>query len=576
MFPSACSSTVRDSLTELRIVLAFLLGLLVFLPACGTAAELTLEGGWRAAEVGEPAAAIGRDDPRLQHFDPARRQAFICGDNGTWVLLWPEHGRWPPAPWVLEVKTPGLQTLSWYAAGSDTPHRAHLMQSDAEAWPGHGQVVFPVETAPADGEPMRLHVDARGVIPSTMTFAVRAVAEHLRGDARWLAFASACLAVMAAMALMALVFALRLRDPAFLYYALFMLAYAMVLALQTGYVVDPLGWQTLAIAPRVWGRIATALSVVFAILFLDRFADLRRHAPGARPLLLAYAGAIVVLAMLGFAPVNGADAWGRMLINPLLILGAPLLLCLGALAAWRGSRYAWFFLLGWTPLLATTVLGSLQPFGFASTWTWSDSAAIGAGALEALVLSLGLADRSLALRHDRDHARRLADIDPLTGLYNRRAWTERVLALDEAMRRGTQPLSVLFLDLDHFKELNDRHGHEAGDTALRALAAVMGEELRQQDVIGRYGGEEFVVALPGADRAHALRVAERIRRRLQDRTAADSADATQTVSIGAATLHPGEDMRELLKRADAAMYAAKSAGRNRVVFTPYQPGESAA
>lgn len=575
MFPLACSSTVRGSPTELRIVLSFLLGLLVLLPVCGTAAELTLEGGWRAAEVGEPAAATGRDDPRLQPFDPARRQAFFGGDHGSWVLLWPAHGHWPTAPWVLEVKAPGLQTLSWYAPGSDAPHRAHLMRSDADAWPGHGQLVFPVETAPADGEPMRLHVDARDVIPTTMTFAVRAVAEHLHSDARWLAFASACLAIMAAMALMALFFALRLRDPAFLYYALFVLAYAMVQALQTGYAVDPLGWQALATAPRFWGRVATTLSVVFAILFLDRFADLRRYASGARRLLLAYAGAIVVLALLGLTPVDGADALGRMLINPLLILGGPLLLCLGALAAWRGSRYAWFFLLGWTPLLAVTVLGSLQPFGIASTWTWSDDAALGAGALEALVLSLGLADRSLALRRDRDHARRLADIDPLTGLYNRRAWTERARALDEAMRRRAQPLSVLFLDLDHFKKLNDRHGHEAGDTALRTLAAVMGEELREQDVIGRYGGEEFVVALPGADRAHALRVAERIRRRLQERRAA-SVDATQTVSIGAATLHPDEDMRELLKRADAAMYAAKSAGRNRVVFTPYQPGESTA
>jgi len=124
---------------------------------------------------------------------------------------------------------------------------------------------------------------------------------------------------------------------------------------------------------------------------------------------------------------------------------------------------------------------------------------------------------------------------------------------------------VLFLDLDRFKELNDRLGHEAGDAALRTLATVMREELREQDIIGRFGGEEFVVALPGADRLHAARVAERIRARLQALAAEDPADALRTVSIGVATLNDGETTSALLKRADKAMYAAKAAGRNRVV-----------
>jgi len=213
-----------------------------------------------------------------------------------------------------------------------------------------------------------------------------------------------------------------------------------------------------------------------------------------------------------------------------------------------------------------TVLGSLQLYGIADGWTWSDEAALGAGALEALILSLGLADRSLALRRDRDNARRLADIDALTGLYNRRGWTDRVLAIDEALHDERQTFSVLFLDLDRFKELNDQLGHEAGDAALRVLANVMREELREQDLIGRYGGEEFVVALPGADRAHAARVAERIRQRLQDLASADPAAAMRTVSIGVATLNAGENTTSLLKRADTAMYAAKAAGRNRVVY----------
>jgi diguanylate cyclase (GGDEF)-like protein len=399
-----------------------------------------------------------------------------------------------------------------------------------------------------------------------MTFSLQTVADYQRRDAARLAIASACLSTMLAMAVIALFFGLRLRDIAFAWYALFVLGYALILALQSGFVADPLGWRALAEAPRAWGRLATTISIIAAVLFLDRFAHLARHAPRGRRVLLGYAGAVAAIAALGFAPIESANALARMLVNPLLILGGPLLIGVAIAAAWHGSRYARFFLAGWLPLLLVTVLGSLQLYGIADGWTWSDEAALGAGALEALILSLGLADRSLALRRDRDHARRLADIDALTGLYNRRGWTDRVLAIDEALHDERQTFSVLFLDLDRFKELNDRLGHEAGDAALRVLANVMREELREQDLIGRYGGEEFVVALPGADRAHAARVAERIRQRLQDLANADPAAAMRTVSIGVATLNAGESTTSLLKRADTAMYAAKAAGRNRVVY----------
>jgi len=543
----------------------FLIGLaLALIPLCSVAETAALSGAWRPAENGEKASSIRPDDPALNAFDPARLNAFDGGANGSWILLKPASGGWPAAPFVLEAATPGLQTLILYRSNA-APEHGSMMQPADDAWPCHGCIAFPTGATPPDGEALKLHVDASGVIVSAMTFAVRTVPEYQRRDAIRLAIASACLATMLAMAVIALFFGLRLRDAAFAYYAVFVLGYALIMALQSGYVVDPLGWTLLADWPRAWGRLATAVSIVAAVMFLDRFAHLARHAPRARRVLLGYAGAVAALAALSIAPLEIAHALGRALINPLLIIGGPLLFGTAIAAAWHGSRYATFFLAGWTPLLVVTVLGSLQLYGIADGWTWSDDAALGAGALEALVLSLGLADRSLALRRDRDHARRLADIDSLTGLYNRRGWTDRVLALDEDLRGEGASYSVLFLDLDRFKELNDRLGHEAGDAALRTLATVMREELREQDVIGRFGGEEFVVALPGADRLHAARVAERIRARLQALAAEDPADAMRTVSIGAATLNDGETTSALLKRADKAMYAAKAAGRNRVV-----------
>jgi diguanylate cyclase (GGDEF)-like protein len=532
-------------------------------PLPGSAADVPLQGGWRPAVAGEQVGSVERADPRLQRFDPARLQSFGTGEAGNWILLWPAQGTWPALPFVLEAKGVGLQALTFQPPGSAVARNARASRIDPQAWPGHGRLAFMVDVAPAPGQALRLHVDARGVIAAPMTFTVRPVASYLRADARWLAFASACLAMMVAMAVMALFFALRLRDPTFVYYTGFVLAYALILGLQTGYVFEPLGWGWLSGALRTLGRIATAASVVFAILFADRFANLRRYLPKGRRLLLGYAALVAALGAIGMVP--GLDAPARALINPLLVLGGPLLLFASVLAAARGSRYAVFFLLGWTPLLAVTVIGGLQPYGMLSGWTWAGDATLAAGALEALVLSLGLADRSLALRRDRDQARRLADIDPLTGLHNRRAWSERLFALYEALRREGQPLSLLFLDLDHFKELNDRLGHEAGDAALRAMALAMRAELREQDEVGRYGGEEFVVALPGSDGAHALQAAERIRARLHQRALHDPAGAMPTVSIGVATLQPGEDLPTLIKRADGAMYAAKAAGRNRVL-----------
>jgi two-component system cell cycle response regulator len=168
------------------------------------------------------------------------------------------------------------------------------------------------------------------------------------------------------------------------------------------------------------------------------------------------------------------------------------------------------------------------------------------------------------------HLERLAGLarkDPLTGLPNRRALEEELpRALARALRAG-EPLSVVVLDVDRFKEVNDRHGHAAGDAVLAAVAGRAAAALRGSDVIARFGGEEFAVVLPGADLARAAEAAERIREAVAaEAVTAGGAALSVTVSLGCATLLPDErDARALLARADARLYEAKRAGRNRVV-----------
>jgi diguanylate cyclase (GGDEF)-like protein len=158
--------------------------------------------------------------------------------------------------------------------------------------------------------------------------------------------------------------------------------------------------------------------------------------------------------------------------------------------------------------------------------------------------------------------RRLAEVDPLTGALNRRG-------LDVVFPDGPSPsgvsLSVAVLDLDHFKRVNDDFGHEVGDAAIRAVSHVLGGLLRRGDGVVRLGGEEFALVLPGASLEDAARVAERARAAIEANTVVSAAGPVSlTVSIGVAERGPDEPRAELLRRADEAMYRAKSEGRNRV------------
>jgi diguanylate cyclase (GGDEF)-like protein len=152
--------------------------------------------------------------------------------------------------------------------------------------------------------------------------------------------------------------------------------------------------------------------------------------------------------------------------------------------------------------------------------------------------------------------RELCERDPLTGVLNRRAWDQ---LLAGALRKHTQPLFVALIDLDHFKDFNDRYGHPAGDALLRRAAAAWRSPVRANDVLARYGGEEFAVLLAGCEDDIALEIAERLRLAMIDE---------QTISIGLARWDGRETAARLVERADRALYGAKHAGRNRVKRAP--------
>ena len=155
--------------------------------------------------------------------------------------------------------------------------------------------------------------------------------------------------------------------------------------------------------------------------------------------------------------------------------------------------------------------------------------------------------------------------DPMTGLFNRRGFGEAAEKLIAAQRKSGQPVTVMMFDLDHFKSINDRFGHEVGDDALKAFAETASSNMRTNDVIGRLGGEEFAAILQGGGET-ALIVGERVRSAFEARGIKISSHVLNaTVSIGAVeALGANVDVQTMLTRADEALYAAKKLGRNRV------------
>jgi diguanylate cyclase len=184
------------------------------------------------------------------------------------------------------------------------------------------------------------------------------------------------------------------------------------------------------------------------------------------------------------------------------------------------------------------------------------------------------------IRESLNRAEQRANTDTLTGLPNRRALDEFLRSSQTAAMETGEPLSVLLIDIDRFKKFNDNFGHGVGDQVLRLMAKALRDGLRENDLPARYGGEELIAVLPGAELAVCEAIAERIRRAVAEceitRRSTGEILPGLTVSIGVAQFRPGESMTQFLERCDGALYLAKRTGRNRVVTETRLEGRAAA
>jgi diguanylate cyclase (GGDEF)-like protein len=525
-------------------------------------AATPLNGAWREAQPGDTAQRVLQDYRHgdLHSFDPAQLQHFPLRGLGAWV--------------VLQAQAPGTVAGRVLAIDPPPPGRVAIYNSDGTAVPlalddftapshAHGRLAWSLGGDARGGGLVLLKFEPGVAAVAPVSFTLLDADEYLRQDALWLTFASACFAVMLAMALMALCIAPMLRDITFAWYAGFVFCYAFIQGIRSGFLFHPLEMAWLAGLSPLATAVAIGLSMAFAALFAVRFCDLRRYAPLLRPPAVALAVGMLLVVLLRLCGIEPLQNVGQLLIDPLLILGSLLLGIAALVAAVRGSRHAWFFLLGWMPLLALTALWNAEISGTVTGVRWLGNASLAVGALETLVLSLGLADHALNMRRTHASVQVLANHDALTNVLNRRAWRECVEeVLGEHLGR---PMALLFLDLDHFKVLNDRQGHAAGDRALVAVADALRHELRPLDRLGRYGGEEFVALLHDTPQDQATQVAIRLCRRVHRlEIPLDSEGGRLSISIGLAMYQAGDTLDEWIERADQAMYTAKLDGRNRV------------
>jgi diguanylate cyclase (GGDEF)-like protein len=278
-------------------------------------------------------------------------------------------------------------------------------------------------------------------------------------------------------------------------------------------------------------------------------------------------GAVVWLASSASPAFNESTA-SRLVISSLIVASYTFLT---AAELWRERRKA--VRRQWPAIFVPILHGAVFLFPVALAGLSQSNGGmfnLGTGwvavyAIEVVLYVVGAAFVVLVLAKDRTvrHYKLAAATDPLTELLNRRGFFEACAEIMGNRRLAKLPVSVLAFDLDHFKKINDTHGHQTGDATLHLFAAVAKKTLRASDAVGRLGGEEFVALLP-SNMAEASVAAERVRQAFEKASALPGPHATATVSIGIACGSPSAKVDDLIARADTALYKAKANGRNRV------------
>lgn len=355
----------------------------------------------------------------------------------------------------------------------------------------------------------------------------------------------------------------RLRTNRYLFFAAYLFLFLAVNYSYTGY-----SFMNLWPGSVVWQQWSILLlMVMFAtsgLLFALRFLNMRQEFPRINRLVLAVCLLFLLLQMTGYLLDSHKLAALSAFIF-VFVFSAGMVL-LGAIALYSGNRSAKFFLIGSVTHVTMSSVTAMVAWGILPYSTLGFRSVEIGMMLDAVLLAMALADQFKITQEEKLLAEKLAKMDPLTEVNNRRAFYELVKPLWETGVRNSQMMSVVMIDIDHFKQINDRYGHACGDDVLVSIARLLGSSVRSGDVFCRWGGEEFLLLLPETSLEQAGDIAQRFREMIE-KTPLDINYETisVTASFGVAqTRLPGLTLDGLISQADEQLYIAKELGRNRV------------
>ena len=357
-----------------------------------------------------------------------------------------------------------------------------------------------------------------------------------------------------------------LRDKAYLFYILY-ICFMFIYQFQVhGYLKL---WVTLSYPIHnaiFWLCLSAAF--ISAIYFTSNFLQVTKENSHWDKILKALVGIAILQGALG---VSGYNVWANQIAHGLGLGGPLLIIGLAAFRFHQGFKPARYYLLAWGILSVGIIIWVLAAY-IPDTFSAATYLLV-ATASEAILLSFALSDRfrvmlrkESALKEHIQYYRDLSLSDALTGLYNKRHFTKKLLQEVEFAHQNNTLLSLLMIDIDHFKAYNDQYGHWAGDQVLIRFGESLLTTLENGQLAFRYGGEELVVLVPNANCKEATLLAERIRQKLlaEEFTPDSDIKVSVSVSIGATELTSEDTPDSLFQRADTALYKAKETGRNQV------------
>jgi diguanylate cyclase (GGDEF)-like protein len=536
----------------------------------GTAAARAASPGAAPSFPGADAVTSGALDSYFEQFTGRK---LAAGGAPVWLRLRAVKPFSPAGVPVVIIHTARQAHVELYGSRA----RAPLFR--ATSLPGFGgtqDAVFVLPDGLPSGQSVYVWVDVRGS-GSAVRISTGTLDETLQRGAQHARMISLAFGALSAMALASLLIWFILSDRLFVLYSTFFALQALYVVYLSGQGFDwPLLWYARPLTSFAW-NVPVSLSGAIGCLFVREIADLRRFSPRVDAIFGWFAVAFVVVTLANAAKLFGYGPAVAALGN-VVFSTACLFTLVVAFLAWRGgNQAAGWFLIAWGLLEGFAITAAVR-FLFASS-DGTDTTLLYYYGLPlsmvaaAVLIALGVAVRLREQRAALTDAELRAQTDPLTGVLNRRSLIERLDAACVRARARGLPIALLFIDLDHFKLINDSYGHQAGDACLRAIIEPIHTELRQSDVIGRYGGEEFVVILSGADASAAHPIAQRILERVASvQVDGFGAVIQMTCSIGiAASDTLGVWGEHLIAHADAAVYLAKHGGRNQVQMAARRP-----